>query len=457
MFRGLCRVPLFRGADSRPDQPPPDSQAGPRCRAAFSWGRLLRSPATASIKLARLALLLAWVVPALRSEAGDWPQLLGPARNGIATGEQLLDKLPDGGPAVLWQRSVGDGFAGVAIQGDRGVLFHRLAGDEVAEGFEPSTGKVLWTHRFKASYSGSLSSDQGPRCVPVLQDGAAYLCGAAGDLHCVALSDGEVRWSRGLGREWKTPEGYFGIGSTPVVAGELLLWNAGAPGGRGVVALSRKTGETVWQATNEQASYSSPIVAEVGGQAQAIFITRLQCLALEPRSGKLLWQFPFGARGPTVNAATPLVLGDLLFVSASYGVGGHCARLTADGPVEVWSNNDTLSSQYTTAVLVNGMLYGIDGRADTGGARLRCVEPATGRVLWTVEEFGVAHMIAAGDKLLLVKDNGTLVLAQADSTRYRELGSHRILKSTTRALPALAGGRLFVRDERQLVALSVGR
>ena len=146
-----------------------------------------------------------------------------------------------------------------------------------------------------------------------------------------------------------------------------------------MVALSRKTGETAWQATNEQASYSSPIVADVAGRSQAIFVTRLQCLALDPPTGKVLWQFPFGARGPTVNAATPLLLGDLLFVSASYGVGAHCARLTGEGPVEVWSNNETLSSQYTTGVVVEGKLYGIDGRADTGGARLRCVDPATGR------------------------------------------------------------------------------
>jgi len=389
--------------------------------------------------------------------AGDWPQLLGPGRNGVATDEQLLDRFPAAGPRVVWQRAVGDGFAGVAVVGDLGVLFHRQAGEEVAEGFRPATGEVVWTRRFPASYSGSLARDQGPRCVPILHEGSVYLCGAAGDLHCLAQTDGAVRWTRALGKEWKTPEGYFGIGSTPVIAGDLLLWNAGAPGGRGVVALRLKTGETAWQATQEQASYSSPIVTEVAGQSQAIFVTRLQCLALNPQSGELLWQFPFGARGPTVNAATPLRIDDLLLVSASYGVGAHCARLSAGAPQEVWSNNETLSSQYTTGVVVDKRLYGIDGRADTGGARLRCIDPATGRVLWTVEDFGVAHLIAAGDKLLVQKDDGTLVLAQADPRAYRELGSHRVLKSTSRALPALANGRLFVRDERQLVVLSVGR
>ena len=442
-----------------PSEGPEFPSVPPACSLRIATPSQPRRPQalTEGSLLPWLALLLLCHLPARAVQAGDWPQLLGPARNGVATKEQLLDKLPEGGPRVLWQRSVGDGFAGVAVQGPRGVLFHRVAGEEVAEGFDPTTGEVAWTRKFPASYSGSLASDQGPRCVPLLHEGSVYLCGAAGDLHCLALDDGSVKWSRGLGREWKAPEGYFGIGSTPVIAGDLLLWNAGAPGGRGVVALSRKTGETAWQATNEQASYSSPIVADVAGRSQAIFVTRLQCLALDPPTGKVLWQFPFGARGPTVNAATPLLLGDLLFVSASYGVGAHCARLTGDGPVEVWSNNDTLSSQYTTGVIVEGKLYGIDGRADTGGARLRCVDPATGRVLWTVADFGVANLIAADGKLLLLKDNGTLVLAQADPARYRELGSHRVLKSTTRALPALAAGRLFVRDERQLVVLGVGR
>ncbi|MFN9371446.1 MAG: PQQ-binding-like beta-propeller repeat protein [Planctomycetaceae bacterium] len=387
--------------------------------------------------------------------AGDWPQILGPNRDGRADDERLAEKFPADGPRQVWELRVGEGFAGVAIAGDRGILFHRVRNQEEVLCFEPQTGARVWATESPASYQGGIAPDNGPRCVPLVQGDRVIVFGAAGQMHCLALADGARLWTRDLYRDFKGSEGYFGAGSTPLVVDGKVLVNVGGGSGAGVVALKLETGETVWKSTDEGASYSSPVATQLGDGSAAIFVTRLNCLAIRPSDGSVLWRFPFGARGPTVNAASPIRLDDRLFLSASYGIGAVMAKISPDKATPIWETNDSLSSQYTTSVLHDGMLYGVHGRADGGDASLRCVDPQTGKVLWSRDGFGVAHAILADDKLLLIKDDGTLVLVRPDPARCVELGEARVLKETVRALPALSRGRLYLRDTRRLISLDV--
>ncbi len=380
------------------------------------------------------------------SRAGDWPQILGPARDGRATGESLLTQWPSGGPPQVWTYKVGSGFAGPAVAGSRVVVFHRVGENERVEALDAETGRSLWQTDFPALYRGGINPDTGPRCVPVIYQDNVYVFGAAGDLHSVALVTGAKRWSRNTYADFNGDEGYFGTGSTPIVADDKLLVNVGGRGGAGLVAFALDTGKTVWQGTDERASYSSPTTTSINGQQHVIFVTRLNTVAVDPSNGKVRFQFPFGRTGPTVNAATPLVFDGHLFVTASYGIGAELARISGGQPVTMWSSDDVLSSQYTTSVYDGGYLYGIDGREDIGTARLRCVEAKTGKVKWTEEDFGVAHMILADGKLLILKIDGQLVLAEASSAQYVELASARVSSQLTRSLPALSDGRLYVRN-----------
>lgn len=374
----------------------------------------------------------------------DWPQILGPSRNAHAPNETLPAAWPPGGPKVLWRYPLGAGYAGAAVLGKRVVAFHRVEGKERVECLSLEQGKSLWKSDFAANYRGGIDPDIGPRCVPVLTTEAAFVFGAAGDLHCVELATGKQRWSRELYADYGGDEGYFGAGSTPVLVGGKLLINVG---GRkaGIVAIDAASGKTLWQATDEAASYSSPTVVTLSGRQQAIFITRMNCVLVDPDNGQVTNLFPFGKRGPTVNAATPLAFDDKLFVTASYGVGAVLAKLSGKSSTAVWTSDDTLSSQYATPVQQGGYLYGIHGREDVGVAELRCVEAATGRVCWQRPDFGVAHTVLAGNKLLLQKSDGHLVLAAANPAEYEELSATQLTTEPTRALPALAAGRLFVR------------
>jgi outer membrane protein assembly factor BamB len=404
-----------------------------------------------------VALLVTGWIFSTGAQAGDWPQILGPARNGIAENETLIDSFPKGGPATVWQRDVGEGFAGVAVSGGRVVLFHRRGSEELAENHDAVTGKVLWKRGFPTKYAGGISPDNGPRCVPVIHEDRVILFGAGGDLHCVSLKDGKPLWSRATAKEFGAPAGFFGAGSTPIVEGNAVLVNVGGKAGSGIVAFAVADGKTLWQTTDEQASYSSPVAVTHDGVRQVIFVTRYNAVSIDPADGKVRWKFPFGARGPTVNGASPLVFEGQLFLSASYGVGAVFAKFGASKAQTLWADNDTMSSQYTTCVRHEGMLYGIDGRQDVGTGRLRCFDPETQKIRWTKESFGMATLILADGKLLLVKDDGTLVLAAANPNDYREQGRAGVLPSTTRALPALSDGLLYVRDTATLKCLDLRR
>lgn len=417
----------------------------------FELPRITRLPRYFAL-LAALAVSSSY---SLTISAGDWPQILGPHRNGHAVDETLPEKWPVKGPAVKWTYPLGEGYAGPAVVGDRVVVFHRTDGHERIEAVSLATGKRLWKTDFPASYRGGINPDNGPRCVPVIHDGAVYAFGAAGDLHSVDLKTGAKRWSRATYVDYKAPDGYFGAGSTPVVVGEKLLVNVGGRDGAGLVAFALKNGETLWKVTDEGASYSSPTAVKLDGKQRAIFVTRLNCVMIDPAGGDVIFKLPFGQRGPTVNGATPLVIGDKLFLTSSYGVGARLVDLKSGDAKVLWRGDDILSSQYNTPVYHDGHLYGIHGREDIGMAELRCIEAKTGRVKWKHEDLGVAHLILAGDKLLIVKTSGEVVMAKASPSGFTRLGLAEMFDGTVRAIPALSQGKLLARDVDELKCIDV--
>lgn len=390
-----------------------------------------------------------WLLVSRMVFAGDWPQILGPQRNGWGLQETLAESWPRGGPAGVWEAPCGTGFAGVAVADGIAVLFHRQGDQEILQAFAAETGRPLWKRAFPARYQAQIVDDDGPRCVPTVAQGLIFALGAAGDLHCVSLRDGTARWSRALQQEFQAPEGYFGFGSAPLVESHRVIVNVGGPRGSGVVAFDAQTGQTLWTSTNELASYAAPIAAPIAQQRRILLVTRLHFLGLDPATGKELFRIPFGARGPTVNAATPVLLGDHVLLTASYGIGARWIRLHAQGAEVDWQD-ELLSSQYTTPIAHEGLVYGLDGRQDVGTATLKCFDPATRNVLWQREQMVYGTLVAADGKLLFQQTDGTLRMLALSREGYRELAVARLLPGTTRALPALAHGRWYLRNEQTL-------
>ncbi|MBT6495298.1 MAG: PQQ-like beta-propeller repeat protein [Planctomycetaceae bacterium] len=403
---------------------------------------------------------------AVSATAGDWPQILGPTRNGIAVDEKLADKWPADGPKTVWQRKVGTGFSGIVVSDGIAVLFHRVGNNETAEAMNAATGKRLWKTEFPTDYIPSYTSDDGPRATPLIHKGRVYLYGVKGGLYCVDLKSGRKLWQRDTYEDYSSKKatrgepatGYFGIGTTPIVEGNKLIVNIGGNTKEaGIVAFSLENGRTVWKSTTERASYSSPTSATIDGTRHVIFAARLNVVSIDPANGKTRFRIPFGMPGPNVTAAVPLVLGNRLFVSASYNFGALYAALSKNDGKTLWSSDEIMSSQYTTCIPDGNVLYGIHGRFDQGASDLRCFNPATKKIAWEKTGFGYATLIEADGKLIALKADGELVLIETTSKQYRELARANVLDKTTRAIPAIANGRLYVRDSDTLKCLNLGR
>ncbi|MDB5387365.1 MAG: outer rane biosis protein BamB [Planctomycetaceae bacterium] len=384
--------------------------------------------------------------------AGDWPQILGPQRNGVAAGEKLnTNWKASEGPKELWQKPVGSGLAGVAVVKGVTYVFHRLKNQELLEAVDARTGKSRWKASWPTDYDDTIAGDNGPRCVPVVSGDHVYAFGAAGTLACIQTQDGKIVWSKNVGADYNAPRGYFGVGSTPIVDSGVLIVNVGGPADKaGIVGFDPKTGDELWKTVADTASYSAPVATTVNGVRHVICITRLKCVSLDPKNGKVRFEFPFGKRGPTVNGASPLVMNDNFLVTASYGIGATLAKIGTSSVDLIWSDDEILSSQYSTPVFVDGYVYAVEGRQDAGPASLRCFDPLTKKIAWEKEGFGLATPILAGNQLLLMRTDGELVVVAANPKAYQELAKATLFDNTTRALPALSNGLLYVRDTKTL-------
>lgn len=381
--------------------------------------------------------------------AGDWPQILGPKRNGVAVGEKLADTWPASGPPLLWEAPIGSGYAGPAVAGNTVVMFHRRGDQERLTSRDVVTGNLIWQTEFDVSYRCNMNDDSGPRCVPIIHGKRVIAFGAGGNLYCVDLTTGKQKWTRDLYDDYQSDYGYFGAGSTPVVVGDRIVVNVGGSHQAGIVGLDVDHGKTVWSVTNEKASYSSPVPILLDGKQLVFVLTRLQLLLIDPKTGNIHDQVDFGKLGPTVNAAMPLVFDSHVFLTASYRIGALLAKCHDQKLQEVWRTDDAISSQYNSCIYTDGHIFGIHGREDTGIAHLRCIEGKTGNVRWNQSNFGVSHLILADNGILALTADGELIILDTDTRSYQERSRAQIFEqTTTRALPALSNGRFFVRNNK---------
>lgn len=391
--------------------------------------------------------------------AGDWPQILGPNRNGIASGdEQLLEEWEPAGPKVLWEKEVGRGYAGLAVKDGTAILFHRVQNKEVIEALSLKTGETLWSNGYNTTFYPQVggADGEGPLCVPTISEGNVITFGAQGVLTCTKLDSGQRVWQIDTHDQFQAREGYFGAGSSPIViAGNVIVNVGGTREKAGVVAYSLSSGKVVWKKTEEPASYAAPTSCQLNGIDHVLIVTRYKCNLLDAKTGALRFEFPFGQRGPTVNAATPIVVNDHLLVTASYGIGSVYAEFNLLNFKKIWEDDRALASQYCTPIHKDGFLYVIDGRDDQPPADLKCLELSTGKVLWTQADFGYGTIISVDGKFLICKTNGELTLADLGPSGAKVLSKARPLRGTVRALPAFSDGRLLIRDQRTLKCLAV--
>lgn len=414
----------------------------------------------------------------------DWPDFLGPARTSKSPESGLItDWTPP--PRMVWQCQLGTGYGAPTISRGRLLHYDRHGDGARLTCRESETGRELWTYEHPTDYSDLLGYNNGPRCSPVVDGNRVYLFGAEGQLTCVQLSDGKELWQVATSEKFGVVKNFFGVGSTPLVAGDLLIANIGGspPGqpddvyaaqgqvesnGTGVVAFDKLTGEVRWQATDELASYSSPVTATINDRPWAFILARGGLVGLDPRSGNVDFEFPWRSRKlESVNASGPVVFGDRVFISETYEIGSALLKVSSGEPEVVWrdqprSRQRSMELHWNTAIHHEGFLYGSSGR-HTGNAEMRCIAFDTGEVQWSQPGWGRSSLLYVDQHLISLSEDGTLRLLRAtpkqcdvvsELTLRNELGV-ALLKYPAWSAPVLSHGLLYVRGKDRLVCLEV--
>jgi len=407
-----------------------------------------------------------WMIPlailvqaAATSFAEDWPQWLGPNRDNSSSEKVVPWTAP---PKVLWRQPVGEGNSSPVVANGRVFIHAKVAGmdEEEVSAFDVQTGKVLWNHRVSRAPFKSLYGN-GPRATPIVDDNRIYCFGITGVLSCFDVQTGKQLWKVDTLKDFHASNLFFGASCSPIIEGDKVMLNVGAKDAS-IVALRKTDGNVIRKSLDDRASYSSPIAIGQGQLRQVIFLTGQGLLSVYPSDGKLAWRFPL-VDLLLESSTTPVKIGDILVAgSITYGsVGLQLVNEVGKPAVKQLWKNDQLTCYFSTPVGIGTeQLYLVTGTkppAVKTEATLRCVDVKTGKELWQKSKVGQYHasLLRTGDnKLLMLEDNGSLVLLDPNPKEYRELARATICGPTW-SHPALSNGRLYVRDEKELICFGL--
>jgi outer membrane protein assembly factor BamB len=405
--------------------------------------------------LRALCLLAVMSVPAL---AGDWPQWLGPRRDGTST-EKI--KPWKGELKVVWRKPVGPGHSSPVVANGMVFLHSRVAGKEEEEvaAYDAATGTKAWATSYeRARFISPFGT--GPQATPAVAGGKVFSFGATGILTCFDAKSGKLDWKVDTQKDFKAPALFFGAACSPLPDDKNVVVNVGAPGAS-VVAFTQARGEVAWKSLDDKPSYSSGIVIGQGPDREVVFLTQQGLRGLAPTDGKKLWEFPLVDKA-NESSTTPVVADDLLLASSiMFGMVGVKQEKKGGKTTvtEVWKNPD-LTCYFSTPIPVGKKhVYVVTGRIFPPASTLHCVEVQTGKILWSKKKVGRYHaamLRTADDKLLMLSDLGDLVLIDPDPKEYRELARSKVVKGKDIwAHPALADGKVYFRDEKELICLQM--
>lgn len=419
----------------------------------------------------------------MAAAGSDWPRFLGPTGNSQSTERGLRTEWGTDRPPIVWQCVVGAGYSIGAVADGRYFHFDRIADQDRLQALDARTGKLLWKYEYQTQYEDRLGYDNGPRCSPVVDDGRVYAYGPEGQLHCVRANDGTRLWQVDTFAKFGVVQNFFGVGATPVVFGNLLIVQVGGSppesqgasrfemdtvkgNGSGVVAFDKRNGAVRYTVTDELASYSTPLLATIDGRPWCFVLARGGLIGFNPENGQVDFHYPWrSSLHDSVNASTPVVAGNEVFISEAYGPGSSLLRVRPGGYDVVWSDppnrNKAMQCHWNTPVLRDGYLYGSSGR-HTGSAELRCIQWKTGNILWSQRGLRLASLLYVDGHLLCLSEDGTLRLLRATPLKFDELARWKIqatadgpslLKPPAWAAPILSHGLLYVRGADRVVCL----
>ncbi len=424
-----------------------------------------------------------------RTSGLDWPRFLGPRGDGVSLERGIEPSLWKPHPPLKWSLPLGVSYGGPAVSQGRLLQWDRYGDEERLTCYEATTGRELWQRSFAVQYEDMYGYNNGPRCSPLVDGQRVYVYGVAGNLSCVDLSSGAVKWTKDVAAEYGVVQNFFGVASNPVIHDDKLLVMVGGsppenrqlPAGRldlvrsngtAVVAFDKQTGDELYRVGNDLASYASLTVRELNGQPTGLAFLRGGLLAWDPDSGREMFQFPWrSSKLESVNAAVPVTTDSQVLLSEAYEVGSVLLAIEGGKPQVVRQDQGRLSqlsfrAHWSTPVLIEGYLYGCSGRNQPDSS-FRCVRWEDGEVMWSDRRHERSSLIYVDGYLIVLGEYGRLelirpspkqlnVVAEADLSQPNPAnGNQPLVKYPCWAAPVLAQGLLYVRGKDHLMCLDL--
>lgn len=379
-----------------------------------------------------------------------WTDFRGPNRDGRYDEMQVQTKWPAKGLPQIWKQPVGIGYASFVVADGRAFTIEQRRALEVVAAYDVATGRELWTQGWNAEFKDSTGD--GPRATPTWNEGHIYAVGATGELRCLDATTGKVIWGRNILTDNGAENIPWGVAASPLVVDDKVIVMAGGSGGKSVVAYNKISGAPAWKVLNDNSSYTSPMLVTLAGKRQILAVTASRAVGLAPEDGSLIWETSW-ENGGHINVSQPLIVDkNRFFISAGYGKGAALVEVTGSGKSfsarKVWENG-LMKNKFNSSVLYNGYVYGLDEGI------LACINVETGERKWKGGRYGYGQVLLTSGYLLVTSDDGDLALVAASPEQYTEISRFSILSGQTWNVPAIARGRLLVRNSTEMACYSL--
>ena len=379
-----------------------------------------------------------------------WTNFRGPRRDGKYDEAGVATNWPASGLPVVWKQPVGVGHASFVVADGKAYTIEQRRNQEVVAAYDMNNGRELWTQKWSAEYTDSTGD--GPRATPTWDQGRIYALGATGELRCLDANNGAVIWGKNILTENQASNLQWAQSASPLIVDDKVVVLPGGKSGKSVVAYNKATGAPVWKALDDSQAYVSPMLVELGGRRQILVVSSFRVVGLAPENGKLLWSHPWDT-DMGINVSQPIVVDrNRFFISSGYGKGAALVEVKGSGDSftasTVWENKN-MKNKFNSSVLHNGYVYGLDEGI------LVCLDVNTGERKWKDGRYGYGQIILAGDHLIVTSDQGEIALVKATPAQYTEVARFTALQGQTWNYPAIAGGRLLVRNSTEMAAYDI--
>lgn len=373
--------------------------------------------------------------------AEDWPTWRGLKQDGISNETTWLKEWKQD-PKILWEAELGVGFSSFSVQAGKVVTAGFVNDEDVVYCMDAINGKIKWSFKYPSELDAKYY-DGGTSATPVFDGNKVYHLSRNGDLFCLSLETGKVIWQRALLKDVYTKKPTWGFASSPVIVDGLVILNVGSQG----TAINKDTGEVVWKSEDRVSGYTTAVVYKDlnKGTKIAVFGIEDRFVAVEVKTGKLVWEVPWKT-SYDINAADPVISGNLIYLSSGYGKGCGVFKINGSGLEKIWENKE-MNNHFNASVLVGGRLYGFHGNSNTAKKNsFRCLDFNTGEVIWNNEDLKFGSLFLAGQMLIVLDDKGELILVNPKANEYTETYRMQLLSGRCWTVPVLANGLLYARN-----------